>query len=350
MGLKAMGAVLSKELLSRMRNWRSLLTITLYLATLAVIGVGTMRYLRDEGKNTGLEAASIGPQVFGALASFELVMLVFITPALTAGAIAGEKERQTYDLLLTTRLSSFSIVIGKLIMSLAYVLLLLFLSLPLFAMAFLFGGINPGQLLLTSLILSVTALTIGSLSLLVSTMIRKVQIATVVAYLVSFGLVLGSGLFANLLVDTPAVSSSNANNNNPGQPVNPAAVFFQAPPDPHPLAYLSPLASLSTVVTNPFGAATQNPFLDLPNGLPKEYFNRSFYSNTSNRGPYPPGTYIPTHFYSLPSIWPVQLGIYGVIIVVSLGLAVLLVRPRRWWPRRWRFSMRRRSRPAKASI
>ena len=320
MRLGALGAIVAKELRMRMRNWRSLLTITVYLAALSVIGLGTMSYLRDQGRNTGLEAASIGPQVFGALAEFQIILLVFVTPALTAGAIAGEKERQTFDLLLTTRLSAFSIVVGKLLMSLAYVLLLLFLSLPLFAMAFLFGGISLGQLLLTMLIMAMTAFTIGSMSLLVSTLIRRVQIATVVSYVLAFALVLGSGIFANTLLPASRPAAS------PGTYTS----YFTPPADPSPLAYFSPLAALSTVVTNPFGSAIQIPFFQLPNGLPDEYFNRTFSQPGYARSVGPtPTSYIPGSYFSLPSVWPLQFALYTVIIVLSLGLAIGLVRPRR---------------------
>ncbi len=311
----SLGAMLAKELRLRMRTWRSVLTITLYLASLVAIGLGTMIYLRNQGKNTGLEAASIGPQVFGALAEFQVLLLLFVTPALTASAIAGEKERQTYDLLLTTRLTAFSIITGKLVMSLAYVFLLLFMSLPLFALAFLFGGVSPQQLLLTMLVLAMTALTVGSISLLVSTLIRKVQVATVVAYVLSFGLVLGSGIFASTLV--PASPNSNNSFNS----------YFSPPANPSPLAYLSPVAALSTIVTNPFGAAVQIPFLQLPNGLPEEYFNRSFSQTSYPRSVSNQSSYVPGSFYSLPAIWPIQLGLYGGLSLLSLALAVRLVRP-----------------------
>src|SRR5690348_10305973 len=193
----------SKEFRLRMRSWRSLLIITVYLAALAAAGLGTIRSIGESGVNSGLNAAAIGPQIFGALAEFQLILIAFVTPALTAGAIAGEKERQTYELLLTTRLSSVSIVLGKLLTSLAYVVLLLLLSLPLFAMAFLFGGIGLKQLGLTFLILLVAALAIGSISLLVSALIRRVQIATALSYVLVFALVLGSGIFANLLFSPP---------------------------------------------------------------------------------------------------------------------------------------------------
>ncbi|NWJ94601.1 MAG: ABC transporter permease subunit [Chloroflexi bacterium] len=313
-------AMLSKEFRLRMRGWRSLLIITLYLGLLGAIGLGTIRTIRDNGGNSGLNAAAIGPQIFGALAEIQLIMLAFITPALTAGAIAGEKERQTYDLLLTTRLSSVSIVLGKLVTSLAYLFLLLLLSLPLFAMAFLFGGTNLNQLGLTFLILLVAALAMGSLSLLVSTLIRRVQLATMVSYVLVFSLILGSGIFANLIFSPPSSSVT----------LSP----FEAPPAPPTLTYLSPLAALSTVVTTPFGAAVSIPFLPLPTGLPDYYFSYSNYNTASNYkviyGASGSVSYLP-NFYSLPLIWPSYLAIYALIIVGSFSLSVLLVRPRRWW-------------------
>lgn len=309
-------AMLAKEFKLRMRTWRSLLVIVLYLGSLAAVGMGTIRSIRESGGNSGLNAAAIGPQIFGALAEFQLILLAFVTPALTAGAIAGEKERQTFELLLTTRLSSFGIVLGKLITSLAYVILLLMLSLPLFAMAFLFGGINLKQLGLTFLLLSVAALAIGSLSLLVSSLIKRVQIATAVSYVLVFGLVLGSGIFSSLLFTSPA---SNFNS-------------LVAPPPPPALTYFSPLAALSTVVTTPFGAAIFIPFLPLPTGLPDYYFTYSAYNSGSNLRPGlgtgNPGGYTP-NFYSLPSIWPTHLALYAIIIVFCLFASVILVRPRR---------------------
>ncbi len=313
-------AMLFKEFRLRMRSWRSLLVITLYLGSLAAVGLGTIRSIRESGGNNGLNAAGIGPQIFGALAEFQLILIAFVAPALTAGAIAGEKERQTYELLLTTRLSALAIVLGKLLTSLAYILLLLLLSLPLFALAFLFGGINLGQLLLTLLILAVAALAIGSLSLLVSALFRKVQVATAVAYMLSFALVLGSGIFANLFFSPPPAT---------------AISVFTSPASPPALTYFSPLAAISSLVTTPFGAAVSIPFLPLPTGLPDFYFNYSNYSSVSSSASLLKGGnglggsgYSP-NFYELPQVWPGYLTIYAGIILSSLGLCLLLVRPRR---------------------
>ena len=43
----------------------------------------------------------------------EAFILLFITPAITAGTVSLEKERQTLDVLLTTRMTTWEIIKGK---------------------------------------------------------------------------------------------------------------------------------------------------------------------------------------------------------------------------------------------
>src|SRR5438132_3391305 len=80
--------------------------------------------------------ANYGQALFLSLVIFQMVLLAFITPALTAGAISSERERQTIDLLFVTKLPSFSILWGKLLASMSFVLLLLLLSVPIFSLCF----------------------------------------------------------------------------------------------------------------------------------------------------------------------------------------------------------------------
>ena len=69
--------------------------------------------------------------------------MLFITPGLTAGAISTEREKQTLSILLTTSQSSFQIISGKLLSSIAFLLLLIVAGLPIYSLVFLFGGISP---------------------------------------------------------------------------------------------------------------------------------------------------------------------------------------------------------------
>src|SRR5579872_1162956 len=107
-------------------------------------------------------------------------------PALTATAIAGERERQTLDLLLCTRVRPATIVVGKLFSSLLFALLLLVASVPIFSMVFLFGGVELPQVAGVAVILGVTAVVVGAIGLACSSALRRPTAATVVAYILSF--------------------------------------------------------------------------------------------------------------------------------------------------------------------
>ena len=62
--------------------------------------------------------------------SMEFLLLMFIVPAVTASSISGERERQTLDLMLTTRMSAGQIVGGKLLSALSTLVLLHLSSFP----------------------------------------------------------------------------------------------------------------------------------------------------------------------------------------------------------------------------
>jgi ABC-type transport system involved in multi-copper enzyme maturation permease subunit len=75
-----------------------------------------------------------------------------VAPVLAAGSIAGERERQTFDLLLTTQLPMRQIVFGKIIASLSYCLLLLAAITPLMGIVFLIGSVDLAQLVIMLLV------------------------------------------------------------------------------------------------------------------------------------------------------------------------------------------------------
>src|SRR2546421_12236437 len=181
--------IVEKELRSRMRTGRASLLISFYLLTLA--GVGWFTYVivgrqASGGAANGELSVHVGTTIFRALTGWELVLILFIAPVLTAAAIAGEKERQTLDLLLCTRVRPSSIVIGKLVASLLFALLLLVASVPVFSVVFLFGGVELSQVIGVAAVLGVTAVVIGAIGLLCSTVMRRPTGATVVAYAIAF--------------------------------------------------------------------------------------------------------------------------------------------------------------------
>lgn len=109
-------------------------------------------------------------------------MVSLIGPTLTAGAITSEREHQTFEILRTTTLSARSLVLGKLGASLAYLLLLIIAALPIESIAFVLGGVALEEILVSSLMLIVTAFFYCSLGLYFSSFMKRTTGANVASY------------------------------------------------------------------------------------------------------------------------------------------------------------------------
>ncbi len=180
--------VMLKELRGRMRGVRAFAVITVYLGLMS--GFTTLLYLVYSSitRASGSAAAGeIGRVLFLGVVGIELLLIIFIAPAFTAGAITGERERQTYDLLQTTLLATPSFVIGKLESALGYILLLLLSGIPLQSIAFLFGGVSELELVLSFVILMVTAVALGTVGIYFSAAMPRTLVASVRAYSVILG-------------------------------------------------------------------------------------------------------------------------------------------------------------------
>lgn len=174
-----------KELRSRMRGRRAFVVLTLYLVLLSgVAGLVYLTFVAGSSVPGGGTAAAynVGKALFAAVVGVQVVLVTFIGPAFTAGAISGERERQTFDLLRTTLLSAHSFVLGKLISALSYIFLLVLVSIPIQSIAFLLGGLSPVELLLSQAVILVAAVTYALYGLWCSAVMRSTLAATVATF------------------------------------------------------------------------------------------------------------------------------------------------------------------------
>jgi len=217
-GIGQTAAVGVKELRGRVRGRRAFVVLTFYLLFLALFAwawelVAERAYVQTSALQGGAAAfasALVGQEVFGALILVETLLVVFLAPAFTAGAISLEREKQTLDMLTATPISSPAIVVGKLFSALAYVFLLIAASIPLTAIVFVFGGVGPDDVLRAYAVLIVTAIGLGSLGLFISAVMQRTQGATVVTFFTVLFLTLGT-MFGVLFWNTMAgVSGSSS--------------------------------------------------------------------------------------------------------------------------------------------
>ncbi|MCR3922690.1 MAG: ABC transporter permease, partial [Firmicutes bacterium] len=190
--------LLAKEMRLQMRSWRTFAMVAFYLVVLG--GFGTIFFSSMSGglRMGNMDSAQLGQSMFIFLSLLQFALIVLFVPGLTANAISGEKERQTFDLLVSTQLTSLGIVLGKLTASLSTVFLLIFSSLPLYGFVFLLGGVAPRELAILVIILMLTALLFGSVTLLFSALFRKTTLSFIAAYGLA-GFILGGTLMLNAL-------------------------------------------------------------------------------------------------------------------------------------------------------
>src|SRR4029453_5181836 len=105
-------------------------------------------------------------------------------PTFAAGSITGEKERKTYELLLASPLLPGTILVGKLLSSLTYLVILIISSLPLMILCYLLGGLLLSEITRSYRVLILAAGTFGLLSIACSSFFRRTSSALVVSYLV----------------------------------------------------------------------------------------------------------------------------------------------------------------------
>lgn len=174
-------AVYLKESKLRVRNVKFALTVLFY--NLILIGIAIFGFtVAFSTTMTGRVEYSNAIALYAALIAIEAGMVMFLVPAFTAGSIAGEREKQTLEILLTTTLKPRQIVWGKLMSSISMVLLLIVSTLPTISIIFTIGGVEILDLLEFVVVIFVCTLLIGSIGIWASVMMKRTVPATVFAY------------------------------------------------------------------------------------------------------------------------------------------------------------------------
>lgn len=282
--------VLYKELKVRMRSWRIVWLILIYLAILAMAALLVLFTTTQRFSPYGMDA-SMAIGAYTTLAIMQFLLIVFIAPSLTSGSISGERERQTLDLLLCTKMPPRSIIIGKLFSSISQIILLIVASLPIFSIVLLFGGISIMEVFKLFFFYVVVAITMGSIGIFFSTFFKRTTASNVVTYGFILFLLFGT-LFINVFY-TQLIMRGKA---------------FQGV---FPLSYVNPLTAFVSLLYDQFGgnsAMMNMGMLGIYIPLPRTSVQRS------------------TPLNSIP-LWQINIIISIVLSGVMLWLSMLKVNP-----------------------
>ncbi len=131
--------------------------------------------------------------LFPVIAIAQVFIVTLIVPILTASAISGERERQTLDIMLTTCMSPFSIVLGKVSSAVVHILFFVTAGMPIMALAFVAGGLNWMNLFYFVLAIILLSVLAGSIGIFCSALCRRTITAVILsfAFYFVFGILTG---------------------------------------------------------------------------------------------------------------------------------------------------------------
>jgi ABC-2 type transport system permease protein len=193
--------VFARELRERVRRTGTPILLTVYLAFLLLVSFFAYRSARgNRFDGDGIFSnASAGRVMFEWVLFALFVVVSFFVPGYTAAAITSERERQTLVPLQVTLLRPRQIVIGKILASVAYTLLLIVASLPILGLSYAIGGLTVGQMLRGIFGVVFVAIFHGAIAVMWSAVFRRSAAAIVMSYVTVVVLTLGTALLVGAL-------------------------------------------------------------------------------------------------------------------------------------------------------
>ena len=126
-------------------------------------------------------------QVYYFVFAFQLMMIYIIVPTVTAGRISGERERQTLDMLLMTKMSDRSIIKGMLYGSLIITAIIISVTLPIYGVMFYYEIVSLAELVVSLIYMISNIIFVASISIFFSAMMKRSVTATLATYFILLG-------------------------------------------------------------------------------------------------------------------------------------------------------------------
>lgn len=178
-------ALLIKEMRTSLRRERTMWTLIIYLLLMGFLGWFSLNTNSNYNNLRGKELSSVGLSLYQLLTTVQLLLLVFIIPSFAASIINEEKSQKTFDMLICSQISAFSLIASKIIAGLINSLLLIAASIPFFSLVLFFGGVSLSQIVNSVTVLIASTLLLGALGLFCSTVFKRPAVSTAIAYTTS---------------------------------------------------------------------------------------------------------------------------------------------------------------------
>ena len=199
--------IFERDLAVQSRSYGMPLLVVILNMILFAAGLLGMFGMTARMRMTGMQEYGAFLELYGLVASMSFLILLLVTPSLSAGVISGERQTDNLDLLLTTQMTPMRIVTGKLY-SAAWMLGVVFCSaLPALLIPLIYGGISVFATILLLFMFFLESVYLLLVGLFSSSFGRSAMRSSALAYGLEAALCIGTALAAVLA--RPLASSGN---------------------------------------------------------------------------------------------------------------------------------------------
>jgi ABC-type transport system involved in multi-copper enzyme maturation permease subunit len=185
--LMLMGPVFRAELLRTARRGRYYALRAGYASVLLLFfWSGYHAAFRHASIVSIAEVAQFAETTFITFAFVQLTTVLLMVPPFFAGTIADEKQRKTLHYLMASQLSGAEIVADKVLGRLPHLAVMMAIAVPIVSILGLIGGVSPEQIAIVYLGTASTCVFAVALTVLLSTLVRRVRQAVLLAYFFVF--------------------------------------------------------------------------------------------------------------------------------------------------------------------
>lgn len=176
------GALVSKELRVAGRRRRNYALRCIYVLVLMIfiasVWVGVVEFRQGMAQQQ-TQMARAAKEITSGIVWFQFIGVQIVTVIVMSTAVSDEIYGRTLSVLMTTPLSNRQLILGKLISRLVPVAILIASSLPLLAVIRVLGGVPWRYLWISLTITEATVFFVASLTLLFSTLSRKMYVVVI---------------------------------------------------------------------------------------------------------------------------------------------------------------------------
>jgi ABC-type transport system involved in multi-copper enzyme maturation permease subunit len=180
--------VLQHELVANLRKPRAFLLLVAYIVILG----GMVLLAWPKATRLDLTQPAEAQRLTSLLFLGQFVLASLMAPSFAAGALAGEKERLSLEMLLATPMRPGAIVLGKFLAALTHLGVLVFCSLPIVLLCVPLGGVSPYEVLAAYVATASAVALFGIVSLWASGFFERTSSALVVSYFLILPMALGA--------------------------------------------------------------------------------------------------------------------------------------------------------------